>query len=69
VARHSPLLAVACLVLFGLGVAVAMIAVSGLLGHVAGRLSIPGAGRGLSWLRGIGASGSVALGSWLAFAG
>lgn len=68
VAKHSPLLAVAYLVLFGLGVAVAMIGVSGMLGHVAGRLSKEGAGRGLSWLRGLGAGGSVALGAWLAFA-
>ena len=69
VARHSPPIALAYLVLFGVGVAVSMVAVSGLLGHVAGRLSARGAGRGLSWLRGVGASGSVALGSWLAFAG
>jgi len=67
VAKQSPLLAVAYLVLFGLGVTVAMIGVSGLLGHVAGRLSREGAGRGLSWLRGLGAGGSVALGAWLAF--
>lgn len=70
VARHSPALALAYLVLFGLGVAVAMVGVSGLLGHVAGRLSARGAGRGISWLRGVGAGGSVALGGWLlAFAG
>lgn len=68
VARHSPALAFAYLVLFGVGVAVAMIGVSGLLGHLAGRLSGQGAGRGLSWLRGLGAGGSVALGAWLAFA-
>lgn len=69
VAHRSPRLAVAYLVLFGFGVAVAMIGVSGLLGHVAGRLTIQGAGRGLSWLRGAGAAGSVAIGTWLAFAG
>jgi MFS family permease len=62
VARHSPALAFAYLVLFGVGVAVAMIGVSGLLGHVAGRLSAKRAGRGLSWLRAVGAGGSVALG-------
>lgn len=69
VAHRSPRLAVAYLVLFGLGVAVAMVGVSGLLGHVAGRLTREGAGRGLSWLRGAGAAGSVAIGAWLAFAG
>ncbi len=69
VAKHSVPLALAYLGLFGLGVAVAMIGVSGMLGHVAGRLSREGAGRGLSWLRGLGAGGSVALGAWLAFAG
>lgn len=65
VARHSPALALAYLVLFGAGVAVAMIGVSGLLGHVAGRLSAQGAGRGLSWLRAVGAGGSVVVGVWL----
>ena len=68
VAHRSPRLAVAYLVLFGLGVAVAMVGVSGLLGHLAGRLTREGAGRGLSWLRGAGAAGSVAIGAWLAFA-
>lgn len=65
VARNSPALGFAYLVLFGVGVAVAMIGVSGLLGHVAGRLSAQGAGRGLSWLRAAGAGGSVVLGGWL----
>ena len=65
VARSSPALAFAYLVLFGIGVAVAMVGVSGLIGHVAGRLSSQGAGRGLSWLRAVGAGGSVALGAWL----
>jgi hypothetical protein len=69
VAKHSVPLALGYLGLFGVGVAVAMIGVSGVLGHVAGRLARDGAGRGLSWLRGIGAGGSVALGAWLAFAG
>lgn len=68
VAHRSPRLAVAYLVLFGLGVAVAMVGVSGLLGHLAGRLTREGAGRGLSWLRGMGAMGSVSIGAWLAFA-
>lgn len=69
VAHRSPHLAVAYLVLFGCGVAVAMVGVSGLLGHVAGRFTRAEAGRGLSWLRGTGAAGSVAIGAWLAFAG
>lgn len=65
VARHSPTLALAYLVLFGVGVSVAMVGVSGLLGHVAGKLSAEGAGRGLSWLRAVGAGGSVVVGVWL----
>ncbi len=69
VAKHSVPLALGYLGLFGVGVDVAMVAVSGMLGHVAGRLSRDGAGRGLSWLRGVGAGGSVVLGAWLAFAG
>ena len=69
IAANAPALAVAYLVLFGSGVAVAMTGVSGLLGHVAGRLSERRAERSLSWLRGIGAGGSVAIGIWLAFAG
>ena len=68
VAKQSVLLALAYLGLFGLGVAVAMIGVSGALGHVAGRLSREEAGSGLTWLRAVGAGGSVALGAWLAFA-
>jgi len=69
VAQTSPALAVGYLVLFGLGVATAMVGVSGLLGHVAERLAQRGAGGGWHWLRGAGAAGSVALGAWLAFAG
>ena len=69
IAASAPVVATAYLVLFGLGVAVAMTAVSGLLGHVAGRLSERRAERSLSWLRGIGAGGSVAIGAWLAFLG
>lgn len=69
IAASAPVVATAYLVLFGLGVAVAMIAVSGLLGHVASRLSAKGAARSLSWLRGLGAGGSVAIGAWLAFVG
>lgn len=69
VAYASPGLAFAYLVVFGLGVATAMAVVSGLLGHAAGRLALQGNGRGWRWLRGVGAAGSVALGSWLAFAG
>lgn len=69
VAASAPAAAAAYLVLFGLGVAVAMVAVSGALGHVAGRLAERRAARGLSWLRGLGAFGSVAIGAWLAFLG
>ncbi|MFO0690965.1 MAG: urease accessory protein [Myxococcota bacterium] len=69
IAASAPAAAAAYLVLFGLGVAVAMVAVSGALGHVAGRLAERRAERGLSWLRGLGAFGSVAIGAWLAFPG
>jgi len=69
VAYGSPALAVAYLVVFGLGVATAMAVVSGLLGHAAGRLALRGTGGGWHWLRGVGAAGSVAIGAWLAFAG
>lgn len=59
IAQQSPRLAIAQLVVFGLGVAVAMAAVSGLLGQVALRLA---------WLRGVGAAGSVAIGALLVLA-
>ncbi len=68
IASHSPWLAGFHLVLFGTGVALAMVVVSGLLGHAAGRLSLAGAGRGLACLRACGAGGSMAIGAWLAFA-
>jgi nickel/cobalt exporter len=53
VAQQSPRLAIAQLVVFGLGVAAAMVVVGGLLGRVALRLA---------WLRSVGAAGSVAIG-------
>jgi len=67
VAQESAGLAAAYLVLFGVGVAVAMVGVSGLLGHVAGRLALRASGGGGAWLRGLGAGGSVTLGAWLVF--
>jgi hypothetical protein len=67
IARTAPWIAGAYLVLFGAGVTVAMVGVSGMLGHVAGRLSGSGRENGLSWLRAIGAGGSVAMGAWVAF--
>lgn len=68
IASRSPWLAGAYLVVFGAGVGFAMIAVSGLLGHAAGRLSSVGTGSGLVGLRACGAAGSMAIGAWLAFA-
>jgi len=65
----SPLLGLAYLLLFAVGVALAMAVVSGLLGRLASRLASEAGGarpsRGLSVLRGLSASGSIALGGWL----
>ena len=54
------------LVIFGLGVAIAMAVVSGALGHLAGRLSRGSQSSLLAWLRAASASGSIAIGLWLA---
>ena len=56
------------LVVFGLGVALAMAIVSGALGHLAGRLSRSSRGSLLSWLRAASATGSIVLGIWLVLA-
>ena len=66
VAARSPLLGLAYLVVFGIGVALAMGFVSGLLGHFAGRLATGARSRSLAVLRGASAAGSIALGAWLA---
>lgn len=68
-AARSPLLGLAYLLLFAVGVALAMGFVSGLIGHFAGRLSQPARAGGLSTLRACCASGSITLGVWLALAG
>jgi len=65
-AARSPLLGVAYLLIFGIGVAIAMACVSGLLGQVAEQLSRRAQSSWLLALRGLSASGSVALGVWLA---
>lgn len=65
VAARSPLLGIAYLIVFAIGVALAMSVVSGLLGHLAGRLATSARGSGLAVLRGLSAVGSVALGAWL----
>ena len=65
-AARSPLLGIAYLVIFGIGVAIAMACVSGLLGQVAEQLSRRAQSTGLLVLRGLSATGSVALGTWLA---
>lgn len=67
-AARSPMLGIAYLVLFALGVAVAMGVVSGLIGHLAGQLSQRAQIRGLTILRACCASGSIVLGAWLATA-
>jgi hypothetical protein len=66
---RSPALGIAYLLLFAFGVAVAMGVVSGLIGHLAGRLSKRARIGGLSVLRACCASGSIVLGAWLAIAG
>jgi nickel/cobalt exporter len=64
-AARSPGLAMAYLIVFGLGVALAMALVSGALGHFAGRLSRNAQGAALSSLRAMSATGSIGLGAWL----
>ncbi|MFV2091318.1 MAG: hypothetical protein ACC642_11720, partial [Pseudomonadales bacterium] len=66
---RSPLLGLAYVMLFAVGVALAMAVVSGLIGHFAGRLSQRAQAGGLSMLRACCASGSITLGVWLAIAG
>jgi hypothetical protein len=68
-AARSPLLGLAYLVLFATGVALAMGVVSGLIGHFAARLSQRAQAGGLSMLRACCATGSIALGVWLAMVG
>ena len=64
-AARSPGLGVIYLLVFGLGVALAMAIVSGALGHLAGRFSRNARGKALSSLRALSATGSIALGIWL----
>jgi hypothetical protein len=66
-AARSPALGLAFLVVFGLGVALAMALVSGVIGHLAGRLSRGVQSSGLRALRGVSAAGSMGLGVWLTF--
>lgn len=67
-AARSPALGIAYLVVFALGVALAMALVSGVLGHFAGHLSRRARNSALSALRALSATGSVALGAWLGLA-
>ncbi len=69
VAARSPALGFAYLMLFALGVALAMAVVSGLIGHLVGQSWSRLQAGGLSMLRACCASGSIALGVWLATAG
>jgi nickel/cobalt exporter len=64
-AARSPMLGIGYLLLFALGVSLAMAIVSGALGHVVGRLQRRSDGRRLAGLRAISASGSIALGVWM----
>lgn len=65
-AARSPGLGIAYLAVFGIGVALAMAGVSGLLGQLAEGLSRRAHARGLVVLRASSATGSVAIGTWLA---
>jgi hypothetical protein len=64
-AAHSPMLGFGYLVLFAVGVALAMGLLSGFLGHLAGRLDAHGRSRRLSTFRAYSASGSILLGIWM----
>ncbi len=68
-AARSPGLGLAYLLIFSGGVALAMAAVSGLLGHLAGRLSKSAHAsgtNGITALRMLSAAGSIGLGAWIA---
>jgi ABC-type nickel/cobalt efflux system permease component RcnA len=64
-AAKSPLLGVGYLLIFAVGVSLAMATVSGVFGHVVGRFHAHGDERGLTAVRGLSASGSIALGLWM----
>jgi nickel/cobalt exporter len=64
-AARSPMLGFGYLLLFAIGVAVAMAVVSGMLGHLAGRLVDGERPQRLSRLRAWSASGSMLLGAWM----
>lgn len=64
-ASQSPLLGAGYLLIFALGVALAMAIVSGAFGHLVSRLHVQGATRRLTGLRALSASGSIGLGLWL----
>jgi len=64
-ASRSPLLGVGYLIVFALGVGLAMAIVSGLMGHAAGRFGSRGEAGRLETLRALSASGSIILGVWM----
>lgn len=67
-AARSPAIGIAYLLVFAVGVTLAMALVSGALGHFAGRLA---RGTQASWLpslRALSATGSIAVGAWLGLA-
>lgn len=65
-AARSPGLGLAYLTVFGFGVALAMAGVSGVLGQLAERLSRRAHSQALVGLRAASATGSMAIGAWLA---
>jgi len=66
-ASRSPLLGLAYLLVFAIGVALAMAVLSGLMAHLADRLAHTRSARALPWsvLRALCATGSIGLGGWL----
>jgi len=64
-AARSPMLAIGYLLLFALGVSLAMAIFSGALGHLVGRLQGRSSALGLTSLRAVSASGSILLGVWI----
>lgn len=68
-AARSPALGLAYLILFGLGVTLAMMLVSGVFAHLVGRLGGAGRRSAISGIRAVSATGSIAIGVWLGLGG
>lgn len=65
IASRSPMLGIAYLAVFAIGVSLAMAAFSGIIGHAAGRLARRNRTVGLFRLRALSATGSIAVGAWM----